>query len=586
VQQPAFERDRAGVTPLAAVRGARERVLAGGADPFGDAALRRDIACSWRRSLRMGVGPDSIDVPYDDAIPTPHRLLDAALPVIDRLAAQLTDSSATILLANGDAQIVQRWACHSFLPTLDRFNVAPGFTFAEHRVGTNGLGCALEEKRLFEVRGPEHFRECLQALVCVAAPIVLPTTNVAQGALNVTCTLREANGLLRPLIQEAVADIERRMLEAASLPERLVLDAFISKARGAHGAVLATSADLVMANAAADRLVSSSDRQLLWHWAREALMHRDSASRTIELTGIGRAAVAATKVGDATPPLAAVLEIRLPEANRLRQASVGHEPFVDAIPGRSPASRRLRRAAAAAARDASNAVVIGPEGSGRTFVARVIATGGRLDGPPAVLLHDGAGGLDARLGEGHRTLVAPNIDTWESRDVNRLFARAGAHGARVIATANDRSSDADSVQRFDHRVEVSSLAHRLDDLPELAARLLAELAGDGGRPRLRPATLEALLSHDWPGNVRELRSVLSAALAAAGGSDIAVFHLPASFREEPHGARWTSIEAAERNAIMRALNEHDGNKVAATAALGLARSTLYRKLRALHIEGA
>ena len=66
----------------------------------------------------------------------------------------LDDTTATILLANSNAQILDRWASRSFLRTLDRFSVAPGFVFAEHLVGTNGLGCALEEKRLFEVHGP------------------------------------------------------------------------------------------------------------------------------------------------------------------------------------------------------------------------------------------------------------------------------------------------------------------------------------------------------------------------------------------------------------------------------------------------
>ena len=585
MQQPVVGRNKAGVTPLAAVRSARERVLTGGSDPIADKAVRRDIATSWRRSLRMGVGPDSIDVPFDEAIPTPHRLLDAALPVIDRLASQLTDTSATILLANGDAQIVQRWACRSFLPTLDQFSVAPGFSFAEHRVGTNGLGCALEEKRLFEVRGPEHFRECLQTLVCVAAPIVLPTTNVAQGALNVTCTLREANGLLRPLIQQAVADIERRMLEAASLRERLVLDAFITRARGAHGAVLAMSADLVMANPTADRVVSASDRPLLWHWARDALVHHATASRTMELTGIGMMTVTATKVGDATPPLGAVLELRPPETHRHRQPSIGREPLAEAIPGRSAASRRLRRAAAAAARDRSHVLVVGPEGSGRTFVARIIATGSRSDALPPMVVDDAGGDLAQFLSDGHQLLLVRNIDTWDSNEVESP-ARSGRCPWGPRDRHGNRRFRRCSVHRFDHRVEVPSLAGRLDDIPELAAQLLAELVVDARRPVLRPATLDALLSHDWRGNVSELRSVLSVALAAAEGSDIAVFHLPASFREEDRGGRWTSIEMAERNAIMQALNEHDGNKVAAAAALGLARSTLYRKIRVLHIDCA
>ncbi|HWM23154.1 MAG TPA: helix-turn-helix domain-containing protein, partial [Ilumatobacteraceae bacterium] len=72
----------------------------------------------------------------------------------------------------------------------------------------------------------------------------------------------------------------------------------------------------------------------------------------------------------------------------------------------------------------------------------------------------------------------------------------------------------------------------------------------------------------------------------AGSADIAVFHLPESVGENGETQRWSTIELAERQAILRALSEHDGNKMAAASALGLARSTLYRKLRAFAIDVA
>jgi len=253
------------------VRRSRERFL-GDADAVtapGD--VRGEIATSWTRSLRMGVEPDGIEVPYDTDVPTPRRLLDAAVPIVERLVVQLSDTTATVLLANADAHIVRRWASRSFLPTLDRYHVAPGFTFAEHGVGTNGLGCAAEEKRLFVVRGPEHFRECLQTLVCVAAPIVLPTTNTTQGVLNITCSMEQANGFLRPVLERAVADIEQQLLESASVRERMVLDAFLGRSRRTSNPLIAMSDGIVMANPAAEALLSPSDRSFLWQWAVEHL---------------------------------------------------------------------------------------------------------------------------------------------------------------------------------------------------------------------------------------------------------------------------------------------------------------------------
>jgi DNA-binding NtrC family response regulator len=167
-----------------------------------------------------------------------------------------------------------------------------------------------------------------------------------------------------------------------------------------------------------------------------------------------------------------------------------------------------------------------------------------------------------------------------------LVARTAARGVRVIATCGDAAPTTGHLRMFARRVDVPRLRGRLEDLPELASQLLAELAGTGHRPVLRRAALQALLRHDWPANVRELRAVLSVALAAAGSADIAVFHLPEEYRQAGTSARWSVIELAERDAILRALSDHDGNKVAAASALGLARSTLYRKIRAFDIDVA
>ena len=577
---------------IAAVRQTRERFLAaaGGAGVAID--VRGDIVTSWNRSVRLGLEPDSVDVPYDDAVPTPRRLLDAAVPVVDRLASQLTDTSASFLLANGDAHIVRRWACRSFLATLDRVSVAPGFSYAEEGVGTNGLGCAAEEKRLFEVRGPEHFRECLQSLVCVATPIVSPTTNVTQGVLNVTCSIDEANAFLRPLLLHAVADIEHRMLESSSLRERLVLDAFLSRSRRTSNGVIAMSTGIVMANPAADVLVTSSDRLLLWKWAREVLATRVEAKRTLDRADGTSIAVSATAIGDASPPIGALLECRVVEPERRRMSPRRDDRLADVIVGRSTAARMLRQAAASAAIDRSHVLVAGPAGAGCTFVARAIIESSESAG--GVCLVTSPSGLAAcrPLGPSVRSVpefraaLVRNIDRWSTSDLDELFATVDSWAVRLVATAHDLEGSKDVLRRFPYRVEVPALSRRIEDIPDLTVRLLADLAGEGRRPAVCRDAMDALLHHDWPGNMTELRAVLSVGLAAAGRSDISLFHLPEALRTFDEVDRWTAIERVERQVIMRALNEHDGNKVATAAALGLARSTLYRKLRALQIEVA
>jgi len=99
-----------------------------------------------------------------------------------------------------------------------------------------------------------------------------------------------------------------------------------------------------------------------------------------------------------------------------------------------------------------------------------------------------------------------------------------------------------------------------------------------------PDALEALVARDWPGNVRELENAIEAALALASGERLraAEFTL-AGVRGSPVRAAAAaalplSLDAYERSALERALDECRGDASRAAHRLGIGRSTFYRKL--------
>ncbi len=112
--------------------------------------------------------------------------------------------------------------------------------------------------------------------------------------------------------------------------------------------------------------------------------------------------------------------------------------------------------------------------------------------------------------------------------------------------------------------------------------------------------LAVMQGYDWPGNVRELMTAIEYACIVCDGGRILPHHLPEELREapaaggapasaekrgEPRGGesvrRYVAPDAqAEREAIMRALEEADGNRTRAAAALGMGRTTLWQKLKA------
>jgi two-component system, NtrC family, nitrogen regulation response regulator NtrX len=140
---------------------------------------------------------------------------------------------------------------------------------------------------------------------------------------------------------------------------------------------------------------------------------------------------------------------------------------------------------------------------------------------------------------------------------------------------------------------VPPLRERKEDIPALAAYFLEEFARAYGRKpkELTPQALEALAAHHWPGNVRELRNLIERIVILNQQSRIDSRHIPlhlsrktaADKPKERYGSLQDVREAAEREYIQKKLEESNGNVSRAADLLGLERSNLYRKMRALGI---
>ncbi len=140
---------------------------------------------------------------------------------------------------------------------------------------------------------------------------------------------------------------------------------------------------------------------------------------------------------------------------------------------------------------------------------------------------------------------------------------------------------------------VPPLRERREDIPALAAYFLEEFARAYGRKpkELTPQALEALEAHHWPGNVRELRNLIERIVILNPQSRIDARHIPLQLSRktaadrpaERYGSLQEVREAAEREYIQKKLEEANGNVSRAAELLGLERSNLYRKMRALGI---
>src|SRR5919205_2090314 len=188
----------------------------------------------------------------------------------------------------------------------------------------------------------------------------------------------------------------------------------------------------------------------------------------------------------------------------------------------------------------------------------------------------------------------------------RRFERLGGHKSidvnfRLISATNRPLDQFVRESRFREdlyyrvnafAIRLPSLKERQVDIPVLAQRFLARYCAAQGMPldskNFSREALDLLLGYHWPGNIRELESTVSrAALSAPGrtirATDIEFLHAttPAA---SPSGDRLPTLAEAERAHIVRVLEATDWNKKEAARVLDISRGTLYRKIVEYQLE--
>ncbi len=137
-------------------------------------------------------------------------------------------------------------------------------------------------------------------------------------------------------------------------------------------------------------------------------------------------------------------------------------------------------------------------------------------------------------------------------------------------------------------LRLPSLRQRRDDIPLLVNHFVQALCESCERPvpEIDPRLMALFEQHEWPGNVRQLANCLESMIVLARGDRLTLNDVPASLDLNPHDRSdidippGTSLEELEHAAVVKALEEHDGNRTRAAESLGISVRTLQRKLKA------
>src|SRR5216683_1736098 len=325
--------------------------------------------------------------------------------------------------------------------------------------------------------------------------------------------------------------------------------------------------------------------------------------------------------------------LKLKTENRTLREKVKSKQGFGAIVGRAPEMERLYRIIAKAAHSTHPVLILGESGTGKELVARSIHFSGPFHDKPFVpvdcgslvptlieselfgyvkgaftgavhskdgLLAIAEGGtvfLD-EIGELPVDLQAKLLRAIQEKEIRPVGSvKRVPINVRILAATNRDLERAVTEGTFRRdlffrlnvlTLRLPALRERRQDIPLLVAHFLERIGRDAGIDKaISDEALKALLNYDWPGNVRELENSLERACALSSANEIQIRDLPTQIYSGPVDLMGMSqpsngivpMAELEKQTILNALVQVNGDKMVAARLLGIGKTTLYRKLK-------
>lgn len=324
--------------------------------------------------------------------------------------------------------------------------------------------------------------------------------------------------------------------------------------------------------------------------------------------------------------------LKLKTENRMLREKIKSKQGFGSIIGRAPEMDKLYRIIAKAAHSAHPVLILGESGTGKELVARAIHYSGPYRDKPFIPVDCGSlvptlieselfgyvkgaftGAMQSKegllaiaeggtvfldeVGELPVDLQAKMLRALQEKEIRPVGStKTVPINVRVLAATNRDLENAVAQGSFRRdlffrlnvlTLRIPPLRERRQDVPLLAGHILERLSQSSGRAHeLSDDSMRALLAYDWPGNVRELENCLERCCAITSGSVIHVVDLPSSITGAPvhlvaeaRERRVLPLADLEKQTILSAISQLNGDKLMAAKMLGIGKTTLYRKLK-------
>jgi two-component system response regulator HydG len=378
---------------------------------------------------------------------------------------------------------------------------------------------------------------------------------------------------------------------------------------------------------------------------REA--HPQTAVMVLTQYGTIESAVEATRMGAAdyvtkpfhVPELRGKLDrvvrsLEIDQENRVLREQLRTRPGFGGLIGVSPKMQRVYRMIEKVSQHNYPVLILGESGTGKELVARSIHFSGPRRGRPFVpvdcsslvptlieselfgyvkgaftgAMHSKVGLIESagsgtlfldEIGDLPVDLQAKLLRALQEKEVKPVGSTDRVSiSVRVIAATNRDLEAAVRQGQFWQdlffrlnvvQIKLPPLRERKSDIPLLVNSFLEKFSESQGVRAISEDAMARLIAYDWPGNVRELENAIERAVALGSGPVLHVADLPTNLQygtgeRMPQSDELLPLEELERRAILRALREAAGDKLAAARLLGIGKTTLYRKLKQYEAE--
>lgn len=605
--------------------------------------IRQKVYDSWVRSRQFHVDPyhkkRSFVPPQQlqEILERNKDFINSASAIMGKLFKSIDMLNGTITLADKNGVVL--YSCYQ-----DRHNITPshvvGDILTEEVCGTNGIGTCLAEADSVELVGAEHYSLEEHTWYCSAAP-VYDTRGSVIGVFNISIPYENHHYQTSGLVEAVAHAITEQIFLSDLLEEQLaIMDALdegvvVLNSDGVIKSINKKACSLLRLTEPCEgqnfrRIIHTQDNLFSELSQKTPFQHKEVTF----LNGIQ--SIPCLLSYSPLPNKGSVLTLQ--ENSQIRELAsraTGAKAMYtfDQILGESRAIQHAIHLGERAAQSDITTLILGDSGTGKELFAQSIHNASTRRRGPFIVVNCGAiprnlvqselfgynegaftgavrqgkpgkfeladGGtifLD-EIGEMPLEAQVSLLRLLQNGEVTRVGGKKSTYvDVRVIAATNRNLSEAvknnmfrkDLYYRLNAFVlHLPNLSERGDDILLLAHAFLAKFSTALNKhlSGFEGDVSAALKAYDWPGNVRELENCIERAVAVAEKEYITIADLPAhiSGLTQDHTPMHGKLQDKERETILSTLKENQWNIRRTAAVLGVARSTLYLKIKKFNI---